>query len=364
MLVQQLNCVCNTMAKRLITLAIHHSYHGRQSQFLPKEDVALVIWGDKDTGNISTPLRFHTSKVVARKHLATCKKDKWPNKRFDMVDWEHLDLALKNKADMYKLWQSKQHSDFCGTRVKFGRYFGKLFPDERCPNCGRRETAVHLMLCPDYDRTRLLIDNVDELTAWLAQDNKTNPEILYWIPKYILMQGDKPLSKMEFMSPQFKALAAKQDLIGWRDFMEGHISTHFYAIQSFHLAMSSSYLNGEDWTKQFISRILHIMHSQWIFRNVSLHDRMHGYLRNQKAKEILHQINVLSDLAPEEIPEASGFLLEIYFSKLSKSHLKTQKYWMLAVDAALKAKALKLARGQEQNGSGESSIQRSLAERS
>jgi hypothetical protein len=109
--------------------------------------------------------------------------------------------------------------------------------------------------------------------------------------------------------------------------------------------MSSSYLNGEDWTKQFTSRILQIMHSQWIFQNVSLHDKMHEYLHNQKAGEILQQINVLSDLAPEEVPEASQFLLEINFSELSKSHLETQKYWMLAVDAALKAKALELARG-------------------
>jgi hypothetical protein len=105
----EFNCVCNTMAKRSITLAINHGYHGRQSQFLPKEDRALVIWGDKVTGDISNPLQFHASKEVARKHLATRKKDKWSNERFDAVDWEHLDLALKNKADMYKLWWSKQH---------------------------------------------------------------------------------------------------------------------------------------------------------------------------------------------------------------------------------------------------------------
>jgi hypothetical protein len=56
----------------------------------------------------------------------------------------------------------------------------------------------------------------------MSQDNKTDPEILYWIPKYILMRGDKPLPMMGFMSPQFKALANSQDLIGWRDFTEGH----------------------------------------------------------------------------------------------------------------------------------------------
>jgi hypothetical protein len=44
------------------------------------------------------------------------------------------------------------------------------------------------------------------------------------------MRRDKPLSMMGFMSPQFKALPNNQDLIGLRDFTEGHISTHFYGI--------------------------------------------------------------------------------------------------------------------------------------
>ncbi len=75
LLVQQLNCAYNTMAKRSITLAINNCYHGRQFQFLPKEDVALVIWGNKVTGNILPPLQFHASKEVARRHLAMLKKD-------------------------------------------------------------------------------------------------------------------------------------------------------------------------------------------------------------------------------------------------------------------------------------------------
>ena len=107
----------------------------------------------------------------------------------------------------------------------------------------------------------------------MAQDNRTHPEILYWIPKYILMRGDKALSEMGAMSHQFRALVNSQELIGWRDFTEGYISTHFYEIQSFHLTMSSSYLNGEDWTKQFISKLLQIIHSQWIYQTISLHVR-------------------------------------------------------------------------------------------
>ncbi len=82
MMTQQLNCVCKALAKKSITTAIIHGYHDRQSQLLPKEDVALVIWGTKFTGNILPPLRFHASKEVARKYLATRKKDKYSKKAF------------------------------------------------------------------------------------------------------------------------------------------------------------------------------------------------------------------------------------------------------------------------------------------
>jgi hypothetical protein len=121
--------------------------------------------------------------------------------------------------------------------------------------------------------------------------------------------------------------------------------SHFYEIQSFHLAMSSSYLNREDWTKQFISKILRITHSQWIFRNISFHERKNGYPQNKMADELLQHINSLSEVSPEELPESSRFLLEINFLELSKHHLEIQRYWTLAVDAALRANALEQARG-------------------
>jgi hypothetical protein len=118
-----------------------------------------------------------------------------------------------------------------------------------------------------------------------------------------------------------------------------------HCIQSFHLAMSSSYLNGKDWTRQFISRIHQLTLLQWIFQNISFHDKTNGFLRNKKADEILQLINEFAEVAPEDVPSDSRFLLEINFSELTKAHLETQTYWTLAVDAAITAKALELARG-------------------
>jgi hypothetical protein len=153
-----------------------------------------------------------------------------------------------------------------------------MYLDERCPNCGARETNAHLMRCPDEDRTRLLIKNVAELEKWMETDGRTDPELIYWILKYLLMQNDKQFTQLGYVSKKMHTLVDSQDKIGWRHFTEGYISSHFYNIQRFHLLMSSNYLNGADWTKQFISKILQLTHSQWIHRNISLHDKRHSYL--------------------------------------------------------------------------------------
>ncbi len=99
---QQLNCVCNTLAKKALLLAIISGYHDRPTQILPCKDVALVIWGSKVTGDISTPLHFHASKEVARNYLRTCTRDKRPNKCFEEANWEHLELALKTSPTCIK----------------------------------------------------------------------------------------------------------------------------------------------------------------------------------------------------------------------------------------------------------------------
>ncbi len=42
-------------------------------------------------------------------------------------------------------------------------------------------------------------------------------------------------------------------------------------------------------------------------------------------------------MAPEEVPEESQFLLEINFSDLSKSNIKNQQYWVIAIQVAITA---------------------------
>ena len=344
-LTQQLNCVCDTLAKGAIKKALIQGYHDRPTQLLPREYVALIIGGYKLTNDISNPLRYHASKVEAKRVYTRRKKKAWTEECFDEIDWEHLDLAQKNKADMFKIWRSKQTSGFCGTRVQVGRYSSEQHPDERCPNCGQREIAEHLMLCPDADRTRLLQEQVENLQEWLEKDNKTDPELAYWIIKYILMRNSRAWGEMGEMSPQMQVLANSQDKIGWRRFTEGYLSVQFHARQDFHLKMTSNKMNSADWTKQLISKILQITHSQWIFRNISLHDKTNGYLHMKSTEELSNEIHRLAELEPDDVPTESRFLLEVNMGELTNSHIENQAYWVTAVTAARAAKARSSAMG-------------------
>ncbi len=62
-------------------------------------------------------------------------------------------------------------------------------------------------------------------------------------------------------------------------------------------------------------------------------------------EDLYKKILELSDLAPDEVPETSRFLLEINFTELTKALLETQCYWTLAVNGVLKAQRLEAKRG-------------------
>ena len=177
----------------------------------------------------------------------------------------------------------------------------------------------------------------EDLSTWLSQEHLTDLEFTYWIPKYIMVQGDKPFASLRAMSPRMKALAINQDKIGRQNFMEGCISTHFYFIQHYHLALSGSYLNRSDWTKSLISKLIHITHWQWIYRNFILHNKLCGCLQKKNLENIRLTIEDLTDTTPEEKPEESKFLFEINLGNFTKSHIQNQQYWVIDIQAAITA---------------------------
>ena len=120
--------------------------------------------------------------------------------------------------------------------------------------------------------------------------------------------------------------------------MEGRISSKITALQRKHLALLGSRLPVRSWSSKFISMILHITHSQWIFRNFMLHDTSMGYLRLKEHTEAAIQIDSLMQCRPSSIPADSHFLLEFDTNRLLSADIDTQHYWLAAMKAAIAAK--------------------------
>lgn len=337
---QSLNKTCDLLAKGAVDLCCKMRSNGatrKHPQLLPDESAAVLVKGVKVTGDIADAVRFAKGMEDARVFLT--KFEGWTEQQFEFVDWKNLHMALKSKPDAYKTWLSKQHSGFCGTRVQVGHYSGNPDSDIGCPNCGCDEKAEHLCICMDKDRTRLLTEMTSSLEVWLNRGGNTEPQLAYWIPKYVGGRGTIRFQDLGSMSPSVLLLAKEQDEIGWRNFMEGRISKRFCDIQSVFLADSSGYLNGRDWVKGFISRLLQITHSQWLFRNISLHSKEGGSMRKKKVEETRSEAELLASVNPVALQEESRFLLELDSERYvrGEGHYHDKVHWLSAMRAAVVA---------------------------
>ena len=344
---QQLNCHCDSTAKAAVQHSLHCLDPWSKKQVLPCESAAVFVRGIKQTTDVARDVRFtlglHDARALyttplgprdahGRRHKSSGLG--WSKASFDAVDWEALDATLRSKPQMYQQWLAKQSSGFCGTQSMVARW--NPARDGKCPNCGEAETSAHLNRCSSEGRTTLHTEMTDDLKKWLY-NNFAHPELAYWIPRYILLRGTSKLSDFPHLSPEMTKVALQQDLIPWKHFMEGKICLELFKLQSHSLACSPSRLSGGDWAKQLITRILHISHGQWVFRNTSLHHETQGYLRLQERTATLATIDRLSTIDPADIPDESKYLLEMDFSSLRNNSLEQQSYWVYAMKAAFSA---------------------------
>ena len=344
---QQLNCICDNLAKAVVRSSLGSTARTAPQLRLPRESAAVFIAGIKQTSDVAHDVRFQLSLVEAERFYTKPIGERLPGGRrrpgglgwsraaFHAVDWHALDSVLEPKAIMYRQWLSKQCSGFCGTQQMAAHWDPTR--DGRCPDCQCPEPASHLNLCENTDRVRLQQDMANRLGSWLEK-NYAHPELQYWLPRYITLRGTRAFSDFPRLSPEMQRVAASQDLIPWTSFMEGKLSKEIFRLQKHTLMASPSRLTLASWAKQLINQILQISHAQWIFRNVSLHDAREGYLRVQKREKVLEEVDRLSQVDPRFLPERSRYLLEIDFSTPSSSKdLVKQQYWLYSMKAAVKA---------------------------
>jgi hypothetical protein len=260
----------------------------------------------------------------------------WSINRFNQVAWSTLGSVLRTTPDMFQVWLSKQSIGICATWKNMSRIQDLL--DNKCPNCLQpQETSQHLNRCLDQGRMLLLKDSISNLVTWMPNHNWMDPELAFWIEKYLLFCSTRSFSSLVEeggpVTPLVSTAAASQDLIGWVEFLHGKVSVEFRTIQDIHCTLSSCRMTGEDWMKAFVLHLIQISHLQWIFCNFTLHDKQRGYPSLLKQATVLKEVDWLLDTAPEDIPAGSQYLLELNYSALFNASLERQSYWVIGMKA-------------------------------
>ena len=286
--------------------------------------------------------RFYTSPRTINERGVNVGGLGWDASVFNSVDWKARQRVPA--SEMRSLWLSKQETGTCRTRRNNARITGD--GDDRCPNCKRRnENSRHLNLCQDPGRSRLFREGATNLRRWMTRRRqKTEPSLAAVIHDYVRLRGAVTMESLALrFSPELRAAAAVQDQISWCETMHGKLATQLVAIQERYCRAHSIGLDGKSWATNMVRKLQEMSHSQWLFRNFSLHHETKGYLRSKEEKELRHQARNLAALAPEDLPASSQYLLEIDVDQMEQSFAAVS-YWVLAMKAAQKEQTIKLRR--------------------
>jgi hypothetical protein len=146
----------------------------------------------------------------------------------------------------------------------------------------------------------------------------------------------------------FQEFAKSQDVIGWDNFVVGMVSSKLLQIQSLHLTKSNSSFHATRWITGFITQLLQVTHTQWIYQCVLVHDRTTGMLILTHKEDLLKEIEFQPTLDPNTLAEEDRFLLGCSFDDLMTTTGEHQEYWLLAIKAAREVSSLRIAAGAAQ----------------
>lgn len=347
---QKLNVICDTLAKQAVGRGLSIDAVRRQviPLSLPWEQAAIMVGGEKLTSDVGDPVRYYLGHLEARRFYTQPQDIQdngvnqgglgWTETQFDMVDWESLHEALSKRPEMFRVWLAKQCMGANATRRNMARI--NRDDDGICPNCKLvSERSDHLNQCTDVGRTALYDESINKLEEWLSRGDQTEPELAFWIVRILRLRGSYQELPWEHMSEAIRIVVQEILYIGWTEFLQGKLPRSLTTLQGDYCTSGADFrgTTGRSWAKAFICQLLQISHSQWLFRNFSLHHRTRGYLATKARLEVLEKIADLADVRSTDIPEESAFLLEIDFKGLVLSKLSWQVYWVAAMQAAIKA---------------------------
>ena len=155
-----------------------------------------------------------------------------------------------------------------------------------CPVCKQpevRDETRHRAIWPNPQREEIWKASVSSIDCWLNKVD-THPIIHSSIIKYLTNKGTTSLTII--LEDSFSDLGASQDNIGWHNFTEGKLSTHFNNTQHTHYNSKESKHNSITWASRLIIRLLLMIHDQWTYWNDIVYKRNKDKLNRNEASAL------------------------------------------------------------------------------
>ena len=130
------------------------------------------------------------------------------------------------------------------------------------------------------------------------------------------------------------------DRLGWDCLLEGRISRAWTPVVSQILATNGSQLLADSWGKQFITKLLNIVHKQWIYRNTLIHYRGQDGFTIQEHHEICNRVEEYSAIDPDTILPCHQYLFDTDFETLGSGPTSHRLLWLADMDTAISVSTL------------------------
>jgi hypothetical protein len=341
----QLNCACDSEAKRKI---MEYLPTPQVTCAFPLEPLVMIIGHQKITSDSDSNLRYFAHKQEAKSLFI--KLSILTAEAFAEVAWTEVHSTLYKLPKMFQLFAGKQVFGVSAVLGNLSKQKEYAHLGEKCPNCSScKETTSHLLHCREIGRLKCLNMMIRQVSNWMEAVGMA-PELASLISDYLTTKGTllQHLQPTQIL-PQYSAFVQSQDAIGWSRMMEGMVSKELLALDPIKVLGPSCKISQTEWVHTLIRKLLEATHGVWIYRNITMHDKMAGLVATKGKEQLMQEIERQIELGGEGLAEQDKWMLEIDLQSLETSSGVHESYWLLAIQTA--RARFNLAQQTDQNNS-------------
>ncbi|KAL7522632.1 hypothetical protein ACHAWX_007313, partial [Stephanocyclus meneghinianus] len=278
----------------------------------------MIIEHLKCTSDSDSTLRYYAHKQEAKSLFA--RLDILLPEAFEEVAWKTLHKTLHSIPKMFQLFAGKQVYGVSAVLGNLSKQKEFAHLGDRCPNCSTcKETTRHLLLCREIGRIKCLTLLIRQVSQWMRTVD-TAPELSTLISEYLFTRGSLFRDNLPIQIPQqYTDFIRSQDKIGWNRMMEGMLSKELLLMDSIDVLGPSCKISQLEWVQTLMRKLLEATHGVWIYRNITVHNKVAGFIATKKKEQLLKDIETQIELGGEGLADHDKWMLEVDLELIESS---------------------------------------------